>query len=89
LKQVNVQVQSGKAIPVDGVCTASTSENCLDYPSYLCKDINGSTGFGVCKHKGPFPPRPMEYVGLIAFSIIMALCNIAGIGGGGIANPML
>lgn len=31
----------------------------------------------------------MEYFGLFAFAIVMALCNIAGIGGGGIANPML
>jgi hypothetical protein len=31
----------------------------------------------------------LEWGGLVAFSIVMALCNIAGIGGGGIANPML
>ena len=33
--------------------------------------------------------EPAEYVGIVVFSIMMALANIAGIGGGGIAIPIV
>jgi hypothetical protein len=42
-----------------------------------------------CQHKEPFPVFGKEWAGLILFAAVMGLCNIAGIGGGGIANPML
>jgi len=35
------------------------------------------------------PLEPLEIAGTVAFSIFMALANIAGIGGGGIAIPMV
>ena len=40
-------------------------------------------------HKDVFPQEPLEIVGLFVFGIIMALCTVAGIGGGGVANSML
>ena len=36
-----------------------------------------------------FPLRFSEVCGLIVFAIFMALSNIAGIGGGGVAVPLL
>ena len=44
---------------------------------------------GKCEHKTVFPVEKKEWFGLVLFAIVMALCNVAGIGGGGIANPML
>jgi len=40
-------------------------------------------------HKSPFPPKPMEICGLLIFAFIMALSNIAGVGGGGVAIPLI
>jgi len=36
-----------------------------------------------------WPLKPIEWVGTILFSLIMLLSNVAGIGGGGIAIPMV
>ncbi len=61
-------------------CTESST--CDDYPYYNCQD-------GACEHKDVFPQEPLEIAGLFVFGFIMALCTVAGIGGGGIANSML
>jgi uncharacterized membrane protein YfcA len=44
---------------------------------------------GVCEHKSVFPQSFIEVAGIVTFSIIMALCTVAGIGGGGIATSIL
>ena len=44
---------------------------------------------GICDHKDVFPIYGLEVGGLIVFSVVMALANVAGIGGGGIAIPIL
>lgn len=36
-----------------------------------------------------FPQEGLEVAGLATFGVIMALCTVAGIGGGGVANSML
>ena len=36
-----------------------------------------------------FPIYPIEFMGLITLPVLMALCTIAGIGGGGIVIPCL
>lgn len=61
-------------------CQVSTT--CDNYPFYDCQE-------GICEHKDVFPQEPLEIVGLFVFGFIMALCTVAGIGGGGIANSML
>jgi uncharacterized membrane protein YfcA len=33
--------------------------------------------------------QPMEIVGIIVLSILMMLCTVAGIGGGGVTVPLL
>ena len=49
----------------------------------------GSKHSGYCGHKGVFPVKPLEIGGIIVFSLIMALSNVAGIGGGGVAIPII
>jgi len=65
-----------------------TSEECDNYPFDICGK-HDSTGLGHCDHKGVFPVEPKEMVGLGLFGVIMALLNVAGIGGGGITNPLI
>lgn len=43
----------------------------------------------VCGHKGVFPVEPLEIGGIIIFAVVMALSNIAGVGGGGVAIPII
>lgn len=43
----------------------------------------------ICIHKEIFPVTVLEMAGLLVFAIFMALSNIAGIGGGGVAVPLL
>jgi uncharacterized membrane protein YfcA len=52
----------------------------------LCQGVTSC-----CVHKSVFQPKAfmLEYVGLAVFTLVMALCNIAGIGGGGIAIPLI
>ena len=56
--------------------------DCSDYPYYYCDDKK-------CEHKKVFPPEGLEIAGILVFGFIMALCTVAGIGGGGIAVSML
>ena len=58
---------------------------CPDYPWYVC----GIKRDGYCGHKGVFPIEPLEIGGIIVFAFIMALSNIAGVGGGGVAIPII
>ena len=36
-----------------------------------------------------FPQYPMEIVGIVVLAVLMMLCTVAGIGGGGITVPLL
>ena len=62
--------------------TCIVSTDCDRYPFYDCVNT-------VCEHKKVFPQESLEIAGIAVFGIIMALCTVAGIGGGGIANSML
>ena len=44
---------------------------------------------GFCGHKGVFPVEILEIGGIFVFAFIMALSNIAGVGGGGVAIPII
>ena len=57
--------------------------DCSNYPYFVCDSSKQ------CKHKDVFPQEPLEWVGIFVFGFIMALCTVAGIGGGGIAISML
>jgi len=43
----------------------------------------------VCEHKPLWPLKPIEWLGSFLFAIIMLLSNVGGIGGGGVAIPMV
>ena len=60
-------------------------EDCTNHPFYLC----GIEKEGICGHKKVFPIEPLEYVGIFVFMVVMALSNIAGVGGGGVAIPII
>lgn len=55
---------------------------------YLCVDSDEHST-KICEHKPLWPLKPMEWIGSILFGLIMLLSNVAGIGGGGIAIPMI
>jgi len=42
-----------------------------------------------CDHKDLWPLKPIEWLGSFLFAIVMLLSNVGGIGGGGIAIPMV
>lgn len=43
----------------------------------------------ICVHKPIFPMRPIETIGTIVLTVLMALAVMSGIGGGGIIVPLL
>ena len=55
---------------------------------YVCVE-NDDYEYKICEHKTLFPLKPIEWIGSILFGLIMLLSNVAGIGGGGIAIPMI
>ena len=63
----------------------NVDSDCGDLPYKVC----GLTMPNVCEHKGIRPITLLEVFGLIIFAAFMALSNIAGIGGGGVAVPLL
>ena len=73
-----------KIIKLGESTTCESNDDCYEPPYNTC-DL--STGY--CKHKDIFPQKPIEIAGLIVFSFIMALCTVAGIGGGGVATSLL
>ena len=63
-----------------GTCNATRA--CIDEPYYVCKDEE-------CYHKDVFPIYATEWAGYITVTLLMALCNVAGIGGGAIDQPIM
>jgi uncharacterized membrane protein YfcA len=59
--------------------------DCDGYPWKVC----GSRHPGVCGHKQVFPIMGIEAFGIAIFSACMVLSTIAGIGGGGVAMPII
>jgi len=57
---------------------------------YMCTEVKDhALGPKVCLHKPLFPLKGIEWIGTFLFAIIMLLSNVGGIGGGGIAIPMV
>ena len=59
--------------------------DCEAYPFFVCGVVSPNT----CGHKNVMPPELKELAGLATFAFIMALCTVAGIGGGGIAVSLI
>jgi len=62
--------------------SCSETEPCENEPFYECRDK-------LCYHKDVFPIEGLEWGGYFTVSILMALCNVAGIGGGAIDQPIM
>ena len=60
----------------------SHSTDCPDYPHFECNTISHT-----CEHKGIFPILGSEFFGIIILTIVIALSNMGGIGGGGVVVP--
>ena len=67
--------------------TCEHDKECDQYPYYRCNIIKPDKKY--CGHKEVWPPTPLEIAGLATFSFVMALCVVAGIGGGGIAVSLI
>jgi len=58
------------------------SFDCPDYPHFEC-----SPQSHLCEHKGIFPILGIEFLGVIVLTVVLALSNMGGIGGGGVVVP--
>lgn len=65
--------------------TCAIDSDCPEYPYHVCGIVTAS----VCDHKAVFPVESREIGGIIIFAVVMALSNIAGVGGGGVAIPII
>ena len=80
-----LSVVQGGSCTVDSDCSGKF---------YLCRTPKDpkhcETTSPCCLHKTPFQPTMYlsEYFGMLAFMIVMALCQVAGIGGGGLDEPL-
>ena len=62
--------------------TCATDDDCN--PPYELCNLDSEQ----CKHKDIFPMEALEFCGCIVLAVILALCNAAGIGGGGMIVPI-
>ena len=62
--------------------TCKVDKDCDQYPYIICKS-------NVCKHKGIFPIYLSEFLGVVVMTILLALANVGGIGGGGLIIPII
>ncbi len=95
---LNINISNGKEgfTPADGFkefnhqklyredqpCGTADNPSTCHKPYSTC--VNGS-----CVHKDLFPMFSPEIIGLVTLSVLMMLCTVAGIGGGGITIPIL
>ena len=69
-----------------------TTDDCGKSRFLFCKEIIAKDSSDlelICSHKPLFPLQPIEIVGTIVLTILMALAVMSGIGGGGIIVPLL
>ena len=70
--------------------TCKVTTDCFKLnPEFICQKADEKTEEGECVHKPLFPLTGREWGATIAFTFIMTLSNVAGIGGGGIAIPLV
>ena len=62
------------------VCAADS--DCPDYPYYIYKSK-------ACVHKGIFPIHRSEFFGVLILTVLIALANVGGVGGGGLIIPII
>mmetsp|Transcript_1418 Transcript_1418/g.1928 ORF Transcript_1418/g.1928 Transcript_1418/m.1928 type:complete len:136 (+) Transcript_1418:154-561(+) len=62
------------------VCAVDT--DCPQHPYYICERK-------ACVHKGIFPIYASEFIGILVLTILIALANVGGVGGGGLIIPVI
>lgn len=63
--------------------------DCQKIQAYdLCQEVEGEST-KVCVHKPLFPMTGQEIGGSFVFALVMLLSNVGGIGGGGVAIPLV
>jgi hypothetical protein len=71
------------------VMTCETDADCKEVSAYnICQEVEGEAE-KQCRHKPLFPMEGQEIVGSFVFALIMLLSNVGGIGGGGVAIPLV
>lgn len=69
--------------------TCNTDSECQEVNAYmLCMEVEGEVE-KQCKHKPLFPMEGQEIAGSFVFALVMLLSNVGGIGGGGVAIPLV
>ena len=61
------------------VCKEDT--DCPQHPFLICNNK-------ICEHKGIFPIYYTEFIGIIVMTLLVALANVGGVGGGGLIIPI-
>ena len=80
------QVQAAES-DYEKICQVDA--DCIEYNAYyVCRPMTDSDD-SMCVHKPLFPLTAKEWAGTFIFTIVMMLSKVAGIGGGGIAIPII
>lgn len=61
--------------------TCKVDTDCPQHPFVICNNK-------ICEHKGIFPIYYSEFIGIFAMTILIALANVGGVGGGGLIIPI-
>ena len=78
-----------KAADSDDDILCIVDADCLEYNAYfVCRPLTEGEG-SMCVHKPLFPLTAKEWAGTFIFTLVMLLSKVAGIGGGGIAIPII
>ena len=78
-----------KAADSDDDILCAVDADCLVYNAYfVCRPLTDAEG-SMCVHKPLFPLTAKEWAGTFIFTLVMLLSKVAGIGGGGIAIPII
>ena len=64
------------------VTVCAEDSDCPDHPFFICKAK-------ACVHKGIFPIYGSEFAGIIVLTVLIALANVGGVGGGGLIIPII
>ena len=68
--------------PDDEVTVCKVDSDCPQNPFLICVHRK-------CEHKSIFPIYESEFFGIIVLTVLLALANVGGIGGGGLIIPII
>ena len=60
----------------------AVDSDCPQSPYYVCRAK-------ICVHKGIFPIYRSEFIGVLVLTVLIALANVGGVGGGGLIIPII